>query len=78
MIEQRIEVSKRKIDKSFLDNLIKVQGDKSFIFHIIDRTTNQISIKKLYYIDNKLSELLEHYKFYSFNLNSSIPSVYSE
>jgi hypothetical protein len=67
---------KHKINRPFYEHIKRVQGKDSLMFLVMDRTQIQPEIKMVYRLH--ISELPEHYKFYSFDLDSNLPSIYSE
>jgi hypothetical protein len=77
-VMEKIKIDKREIDQQFYEHLKQVQGQDSLMFLVMDRTQIQPEIKMVYRLHNKFSELPEHYKFYSFDLDSNLPSIYSE
>lgn len=74
---KRIDVSKRMIDDTFKENLIKVQGNKSDFFYAIARTSNWTATKvETIKINNDDLLFDKPYKYYAFSSNSNIPSVF--
>jgi hypothetical protein len=74
---KRKQIPKQIIDNTFKEHLFEVQGDNFHYYHAIDRTSNSVaqSIEIIKY-DGENLIFNGVFKYYSFDLNHSTPSVY--
>lgn len=74
---KRKQISKQIIDNAFKEHLFAIQGDNLPYYYAIYRTTNGIAQSmELIRYDGENLIFNDAFKYYSFDLVSSAPSVY--